>query len=128
MPSRLIASFLITVTVIIPELVSAQSPATKSAESVALSTAHNSTTITNPMTTTADLTDAPRKLLHAEIEIPVEPGPFTFTAPSGFRETTVRAVPSVILLASSSPATVSPFPGDVTTSIRTRFISTFLPG
>ncbi len=32
------------------------------------------------MTITADLTDAPRKLLHAEIEIPVQPGPFTFTA------------------------------------------------
>ncbi|MDQ2841794.1 MAG: M61 family peptidase [Acidobacteriota bacterium] len=32
------------------------------------------------MTITADLTDAPRKLLHAEIVIPVEPGPFTFTA------------------------------------------------
>ncbi len=33
-----------------------------------------------PMTITADLTDAPRKLLHAEIEIPVKPGAFTFTA------------------------------------------------
>ncbi|WP_187143127.1 M61 family metallopeptidase [Terriglobus albidus] len=32
------------------------------------------------MTITANLTDAPRKLLHAEIEIPVKPGPFTFTA------------------------------------------------
>ena len=32
------------------------------------------------MTITADLTDAPRKLLHAEIEIPVKAGPFTFTA------------------------------------------------
>jgi len=40
----------------------------------------NVTTATNPMTITADLTDAPRKLLHAEIEIPVNPGPFTFTA------------------------------------------------
>ena len=40
----------------------------------------NVTTATNPMTITADLTDAPRKLLHAEIEIPVRPGPFTFTA------------------------------------------------
>jgi hypothetical protein len=37
-------------------------------------------TAANPMTITADLTDAPRKLLHAEIEIPVKPGPFTFTA------------------------------------------------
>lgn len=40
----------------------------------------NETTAANPMTITADLTDAPRKLLHAEIEIPVKPGPFTFTA------------------------------------------------
>lgn len=40
----------------------------------------NLKTATNPMTITADLTDAPRKLLHAEIEIPVRPGPFTFTA------------------------------------------------
>ena len=41
---------------------------------------NNQTTATNPMTITADLTDAPRKLLHAEIEIPVKPGRFTFTA------------------------------------------------
>lgn len=40
----------------------------------------NATTATNPITITADLTDAPRKLLHAEIEMPVKPGPFTFTA------------------------------------------------
>jgi len=41
---------------------------------------NNQTTAANPMTITADLTDAPRKLLHAEIQIPVKPGPFTFTA------------------------------------------------
>jgi hypothetical protein len=40
----------------------------------------NGTTAANPMTITAYLTDAPRKLLHGEIEIPVKPGPFTFTA------------------------------------------------
>jgi predicted metalloprotease with PDZ domain len=40
----------------------------------------NETSAANPMTITADLTDAPRKLLHAEIEIPVKPGPFAFTA------------------------------------------------
>lgn len=40
----------------------------------------NTATFMEPMTITADLTDAPRKLLHAEIEIPVKPGAFTFTA------------------------------------------------
>lgn len=40
----------------------------------------NATTSMAPMTITADLTDAPRKLLHAEIEIPVKSGAFTFTA------------------------------------------------
>ena len=34
---------------------------------------------TQPVLITADLTDVPRKLLHAEIEIPVSPGPVTLT-------------------------------------------------
>ena len=33
-----------------------------------------------PIQITADLTDAPRKLFHAEIDIPVKPGPFAVTA------------------------------------------------
>jgi predicted metalloprotease with PDZ domain len=33
-----------------------------------------------PIQITADLTDAPRKLFHAEIDIPVHPGPFAVTA------------------------------------------------
>jgi predicted metalloprotease with PDZ domain len=33
-----------------------------------------------PMTITADLSEAPRKLWHAEISIPVQPGPVTVTA------------------------------------------------
>ncbi|HVG26867.1 MAG TPA: PDZ domain-containing protein [Acidobacteriaceae bacterium] len=34
-----------------------------------------------PIHITADLTDAPRKLYHAEIDIPVKPGPITLTTP-----------------------------------------------
>ncbi|HZD48228.1 MAG TPA: M61 family peptidase [Silvibacterium sp.] len=33
-----------------------------------------------PILITADLTDAPRKLIHADIEMPVSPGPVTLTA------------------------------------------------
>jgi predicted metalloprotease with PDZ domain len=35
---------------------------------------------TSPILITADFTDAPRKLIHADIEIPVAPGPVTLTA------------------------------------------------
>jgi hypothetical protein len=77
----------------------------------------NETTAANPMTITADLTDAPRKLLHAEIEIPVKPGPFTFTAAKWIPEITAQPVTSVTSLASSSPAMDSPLPGGATTSI-----------
>ena len=34
---------------------------------------------TTPIQITADLTDAPRKLLHAEIDLPVQPGPLALT-------------------------------------------------
>ncbi len=34
-----------------------------------------------PIRITADLTEAPRKLYHAEIDLPVEPGPATFITP-----------------------------------------------
>lgn len=34
-----------------------------------------------PIQITADLSDAPRKLLHAEVELPVTPGPLTLTTP-----------------------------------------------
>jgi predicted metalloprotease with PDZ domain len=34
-----------------------------------------------PIRITADLTDAPRKLYHAEIDLPVKPGPATFITP-----------------------------------------------
>ena len=34
-----------------------------------------------PIIIAADLSDAPRKLYHAEIEIPVTPGPVTLTTP-----------------------------------------------
>ena len=34
-----------------------------------------------PIRITADLSEAPRKLYHAEIEIPVQPGPLTLTTP-----------------------------------------------
>lgn len=34
-----------------------------------------------PIRITADLTDAPRKLYHAEIDLPVKPGPAAFTTP-----------------------------------------------
>ena len=34
-----------------------------------------------PIQITADLTDAPRKLYHAEIDIPVQPGPVSLTTP-----------------------------------------------
>ena len=34
-----------------------------------------------PIQITADLTDAPRKLYHAEVDIPVTPGPVTLTTP-----------------------------------------------
>jgi predicted metalloprotease with PDZ domain len=35
------------------------------------------TTVSNPIKITADLTDAPRKLIHAHMTIPVTPGPLT---------------------------------------------------
>ncbi|HTX42373.1 MAG TPA: hypothetical protein VMD25_11130 [Acidobacteriaceae bacterium] len=38
---------------------------------------HAQTTPANPIHLTVDLTDAPRKMLHGEITIPVEPGPLT---------------------------------------------------
>src|ERR1700761_2150524 len=34
-----------------------------------------------PIRITADLTEAPRKLYHAEIDLPVKPGPLTLTTP-----------------------------------------------
>src|SRR5215471_21225114 len=34
-----------------------------------------------PIQITADLSDAPRKIYHAEIDIPVKPGPVTLTTP-----------------------------------------------
>ena len=34
----------------------------------------------SPILITADLSDAPRKLIHADIEMPVAPGPVTLTA------------------------------------------------
>jgi predicted metalloprotease with PDZ domain len=34
-----------------------------------------------PILITADLSDAPRKLLHAEVDLPVTPGPLTLTTP-----------------------------------------------
>ena len=34
-----------------------------------------------PIQITADLTDAPRKLYHAEVDLPVKPGPLTLTTP-----------------------------------------------
>src|ERR1700722_7248114 len=34
-----------------------------------------------PIQITADLTDAPRKLYHAEVDIPVQPGPVALTTP-----------------------------------------------
>lgn len=36
---------------------------------------------TQPIRITADLTDAPRKLYHAEIDLPVKPGPLALTTP-----------------------------------------------
>jgi len=36
---------------------------------------------TTPIRITADLTDAPRKLYHAEVDLPVKPGPVTLTTP-----------------------------------------------
>src|ERR1700744_3762206 len=44
--------------------------------SLAPSPAHPS-----PIKITADLSDAPRKLYHAEIDLPVKPGPAVFTTP-----------------------------------------------
>jgi predicted metalloprotease with PDZ domain len=35
----------------------------------------------NPIQITADLSDAPRKLFHAEVDLPVTPGPLTLTTP-----------------------------------------------
>ena len=34
-----------------------------------------------PIQITADLSEAPRKLYHAEVDIPVQPGPVTLTTP-----------------------------------------------
>src|ERR1700691_4916872 len=34
-------------------------------------------TASNPIKITADLTDAPRKIIHAQMTIPVKPGPLT---------------------------------------------------
>ena len=34
-----------------------------------------------PIQITADLSDAPRKLFHAEVDLPVAPGPLTLTTP-----------------------------------------------
>ena len=34
-------------------------------------------TASNPIKITADLTDAPRKIIHAQMTIPVSPGPLT---------------------------------------------------
>ena len=36
---------------------------------------------TTPIQITADLTDGPRKLYHAEVDIPVTPGPVSLTTP-----------------------------------------------
>ena len=34
-----------------------------------------------PIRITADLTEAPRKLYHADVDLPVKPGPLTLTTP-----------------------------------------------
>jgi predicted metalloprotease with PDZ domain len=47
-----------------------------------------------PIQITADLTDAPRKLYHAEIELPVKPGPATFITPEWIPGTHMPAGPA----------------------------------
>lgn len=42
---------------------------------------HAQTTPANPIKITADLTDAPRKIIHAHMTIPVAPGPLTLLYP-----------------------------------------------
>jgi predicted metalloprotease with PDZ domain len=47
------------------------------AASLSLSAAVHAQTASNPIKITADLTDAPRKIIHAQMTIPVSPGPLT---------------------------------------------------
>ncbi len=47
-----------------------------------------------PIQITADLTDAPRKLYHAEIDLPVQPGPITLITPQWIPGTHMPAGPA----------------------------------
>lgn len=63
-----------------------------------------------PIQITADLTDAPRKLYHAEIDIPVKPGPLTLTTPEWIPGTHMPAGPAqditgVVFTANGKPLT-----------------------
>jgi len=54
----------------------------------------NSSAQPSPIRITADLTDAPRKLYHAEIEFPVKPGPLTLITPEWIPGTHMPAGPA----------------------------------
>ena len=51
----------------------------------------------SPILLHVDLTDAPRHLLHAHLQIPVSAGPLTLEFPNGFLATTAPPGPSTIL-------------------------------
>ncbi len=79
-PFRQICMSIVTAALITPLLAQSEHDAGRVATMASLSPANNATSKDHPMTIVADLSDASRKLLHAEIEIPVRTGPFTFTA------------------------------------------------
>jgi predicted metalloprotease with PDZ domain len=77
---RLLVGCFLVAAILAPAIAHPQNLAASTERASVSSSNGNETSEANPMTITADLTDAPRQLLHAEIEIPVKPGPFTFTA------------------------------------------------
>ena len=61
-----------------------------------------------PIKIVADLTDAPRKLYHAEVDLPVTPGPLTLTTPKWIpgehgRAGPVDSITGVVFTAEGKP-------------------------
>jgi hypothetical protein len=67
-----------------------------------------------PIEITADLSDAPRKLFHAEIDFPVSAGPLTLISPEWIPGITCLQVRQMRSRASCSRRTASRWSGDAT--------------
>ncbi len=74
-----------------------------------------------PIQITADLSDAPRKLYHAEVDLPVTAGPLTLTTPKWIPGTHMPAGPAEDITGVVFTANGQPLAGGATMWIFTSF-------